>query len=182
MCIRRFKSYFIGRLRRPREKPAATRKKTYHCFPFFYCLLEIEFSELNVAMRMFRSTRNSCRYFSSMHGGVPVPLSIVCQCAEGSTVKRDIISCSATRDSMTSTVALPALRALPPPSGAKTLSKILCYLDAAGLSETTSLSNTFDDDYVSEVCGGFFVDNFDTVAIGETETDNLYANSQVCFR
>lgn len=55
----------------------------------------------------------------------------------------------------------------------------MCYLDAAGLTETTSLSNLFLSPYVGEVCGGFYVDNFDTAGISQVESDNLYANSQV---
>lgn len=55
----------------------------------------------------------------------------------------------------------------------------MCYLDAAGLTETATLSNMFDNTYVSEVCGGFFLDNFDTAGISELETQNFYINAQV---
>lgn len=57
----------------------------------------------------------------------------------------------------------------------------MCYLDAAGLTVTTPLSNLFGSSYVSEVCGGFYVDNFDTAGISELEINNLYANSQVLY-
>lgn len=55
----------------------------------------------------------------------------------------------------------------------------MCYLDAAGLTVTTPLSDLFDSSYVVAVCGGFYVDNFDTAGISQLETNNLYAISQV---
>lgn len=55
-------------------------------------------------------------------------------------------------------------------------------MDAAGLVTNTinsELPNRFDDDYVSEVCGGFYIDNFDTASVSDEETQKLYIYSQV---
>ncbi|CAM9398150.1 unnamed protein product, partial [Laminaria digitata] len=56
--------------------------------------------------------------------------------------------------------------------------RVLCYLDADGFVETFTLSNMFESAYVGEVCGGFFLDNFDTTVIDELQTQNFYINAQ----
>lgn len=53
----------------------------------------------------------------------------------------------------------------------------MCYLNAAGLEETNLLSDSLSG--LPDVCGGFFIDNFDTTIITTGDIDDLYANAQV---
>lgn len=60
---------------------------------------------------------------------------------------------------------------------AQNLHQIMCYLDAFGLKETNVLSASIRG--LSDICGGFFVDNFDTKNISGGDINDLYANAQV---
>lgn len=97
------------------------------------------------------------------------------------TLRKEIIG-TAPPPLMTWDIVSPSLFSLlviaPPTYGSKP-NQILCYLDADGLAETNSLSSLLASSYVEEVCGGFYIDSFNTSSISESEIDSFYANAQV---